>query len=205
MKNVIITIGRQYGCGGRTVGQLLADKLGVKYYDNRLISLTAEKSGVSKEYVADFDEKPRKFSSGLFSYGSVGAGNFYPLYDNIAINDKLFLVQSEIIREAANEACVIVGRCADFVLKDKPNLVRVFLYADIEPRKKRIIEKYGEGEDVKNLEKFIMKADKKRAAYYNSYSDGEWGAATNYDLCINTGKIPVDAVADLIIEYAEKL
>lgn len=201
--NFVITIARQYGCGGRTIGRLIAEKLGVDYYDNDLIRLAAEKNGVNPEFYKDFDEKAAGKFASIFGYSS-SVGNFYtPLYNEMIVNDKLYFTQSAIIKEVAEKPCVIVGRCADHILEGKDNLVKIFLHADMETRKDRIINKYNITD--KNIEKYIAKADKTRAQYYNSYTDKVWGAVSNYDLTLNTSKLGIEQVVDIIIEYLQKL
>lgn len=202
--NFVITIARQYGCGGRTIGKLVAEKLGIGYYDNDLITLAAEKNGVSPEFYKEFDEKAASKLSSIFGYSS-SAGSFYsPLYNEMLINDKLYFTQSAIIKEVAQKPCVIVGRCADHVLEGQDNLVKIFLHADMETRKDRIVNKY-HITDKKNIEKYIMKADKRRAQYYNTYTDKVWGAVSNYDLTLNTSKLDLESVTDIIIEYLQQL
>lgn len=202
MSKIIITIGRQYGCGGREIGKIISEKLGIKYYDTELITLAAKKVGVDEEYYSKFDEKPKQFGIGIFSYSIPSLGYAMPLYDSIMISDKLFLAQANVIKEVTQDSCVIVGRCADYLLQDNPEATTVFLHADIETRKKHLSEKYGMPND-KQLGKSILKADKQRSSYYNTYTDKEWGVARSYDLCLNVGKIDKNLVADTIIFYAK--
>lgn len=202
--NFVITLARQYGCGGRTVGKILADKLGVSYFDTDIIRLAAEKNGVNPEFYKEFDEKATSRFAGLFGY-STSVGSFYSTtYTDMVINDKVFFAESEVIKEVATKPCVIVGRCADHVLEGKENLVKVFLHADMSARRDRIVNKYGI-KDVKNIDKYILKADKHRAQYYNSYTDKEWGNIQNYDLTINTSKLSLEKVADIILNYLQLL
>lgn len=202
--NFVITIGRQYGCGGRAIGKILSEKLGIEYYDSELITMAAEKNGVDTSFYEKVDENPQSTLTSIFSFGVPGTAYYMPLYDNIAVNDRLFITQSEIIKTIAAKPCVIVGRCADYILQGASNLVRVFLYADLETRKKHIIEKYGIPDD-KTLIKTITKADKRRASYYNSYTDRQWGYSTNYDLCLNTSVLSLEDVAELIIDAARRM
>jgi cytidylate kinase len=200
--NFIITISRQYGAGGRTVGKLLAEKLGVKYYDSELIVLAAKKNDVNSEFYKNYDEKVGKFFAGLFYYPST-IGYFSPVMNDVMVNDQLFNTQADIIKEISNEPCIIVGRCSEYILKDKPNLVRLYLYADMESRKKRIVEIYKE--DAKNIEKAITKADKQRSSYYNYYTGREWGNPVNYDLCINTSKLTPEQVCNIFLKYLDDI
>ncbi len=202
--NYVITVARQYGCGGRTVGKIVAEKLGIAYYDTDLIKLAAEKNGVNPEFYKEFDEKATSKFASMFGY-STGIGSFYSAtYTDMVINDKVYFAQSEVIKEVAEKPCVIVGRCADYVLEGKENLVKIFLHADMAARRDRIVNKYGI-KDVKNIDKHIIKADKHRAQYYNSYTDKEWGDIKNYDITLNTSKLSLEKVADIILNYLEQL
>ncbi|NCA68393.1 MAG: cytidylate kinase-like family protein [Clostridia bacterium] len=196
--NYVITIGRQFGSGGRSIGKYIAEKLNIPYYDSELITLAAEKFGLDSDVCKQNDEKSSKALVGLFS--SIPSGYYYPMYNDM-IKDTLFQAQAEIIREVAVKPCVIVGRCSDYILKDKPNVFKVFLYADVESRKKRLIERYGTTE---KLEKLLAKADKQRANYYNYYTDWVWGQKENYDICISTSKLTAAEVGDIIIGICGK-
>ena len=198
--NTIITIARQYGSGGREVGQKLAQILGVKCYDRSLLSLAAEKSGLSEEALHHADEK----AASSLLYTLVMSSNMYHSNVdrfNVPINDKLFCVQSEIIRDIAQrESCVIVGRCADYVLAEYPRVVRVFLYADFENRVKKICAE--ESISEADARERIVKTDKRRANYYNYYSGQKWGKIDNYDLALSTDKLGPEGTARFIVEYA---
>lgn len=202
MSEYVITIGRQYGSGGRSVGKYLAEKLGVKYYDSELIRLAAEKNEVDSEFYKEADEKASKLFNGFFSFATP-TGYYLPIYNDMIVNDALFMTQASIIREAAAQSCVIVGRCSEYILREHPNLVRVFLYADKEDRKKRLVEKYGESE--KNVEKVIAKSDRQRSVYYNTYTDGGWGEMGNYDICINTSKLSIEGAAETVLDYIKHI
>ena len=198
--NTIITIARQYGSGGREVGQKLAQILGVNCYDRSLLSLAAEKSGLSVEALQHAEEK----AASSLLYTLVMSSNMYHSsvdQFNVPINDKLFCAQSEIIREIAEkESCVIVGRCADYVLAEHPRCVRVFVHADFESRVKRICAEHS----IPELEarERIVKTDKRRANYYNYYTSHKWGKVENYDLSLSTDKLGTDGAARFIVEYA---
>ncbi|MBO5373980.1 MAG: cytidylate kinase-like family protein [Clostridia bacterium] len=200
-ENIIVTIARQCGSGGREVGEILSKKLGMVYHDKSLINLAAEKSGLSPEILRNADE--RATPSFLYSI-AVGAIGMVPFshgmpYDT-PINDKLFVLQSEIIEEEAKKyPCVFVGRCADFILRNSPKLVRVFIYASPEKRIERIakVNEVEKGE-AKSL---MSKIDKKRANYYNYYTSQKWGKSENYDLMIDTTKIGTEGAAKIIEEY----
>lgn len=199
--STIITIARQYGSGGREVGQKLAQILGVKCYDRDLLSLAAEKSGLSEEALHHAEEK----AASSLLYTLVMSSNMYHSNVdrfNVPINDKLFCVQSEIIREIAErESCVIVGRCADYVLAEHPHVVRVFIYADFEARVQRICREHNLSEA--DAREKIVKTDKRRANYYNYYTSHKWGKLDNYDLALATDKIGIDATARFIADYAK--
>ncbi len=196
MNNNVITISRQYGSGGREIGQRLAKKLGIPFYDKELVALAAQKSGMSEDYFQNADE--RRTSSLLYS---LSVGNY--AFDtpgttqNLMPNDKLFLLQSQIIRKAAAKGpCVIVGRCADYVLQGKPHILRVFLYADRKFRIQHAVEAYGL--NAQKADASVNKTDRQRAAYYNFYTSLKWNDFTNYDLCLNTASIGFDRAVEII-------
>ena len=196
--NTVITIGRQFGSGGRQVGKKLADKLGIAFYDKELIEIAAMESGMSKKLLESADEKPT--NSFLYSLSILGNG-FSPM-DDMPINDKLFFIQSNVIKRVAQEgSCVIVGRCADYILRNNPNCVNVFIHACMNKKLERAVNEYKLSSDSALDE--ILRMDKSRASYYNYYSDRKWGRADNYHLCIDSGIVGVDNAVDLIISFAE--
>ena len=196
-----VTITRQYGSGGHDIGKALAKALGIGFYDKELISLAARESGIAPEVFEKADERPANsllysLSVGLYNYGN---GLSSPM-DDLPVNDKLYLLQHKIIKEKAeSESFVIVGRCADYILKDYPGVVKVFIYADIESRIRRAISRH----DIEpaRAKQAIIKTDKNRANYYSFYSGQKWGQVENYDLCINTTKLDVDQAVKLITDY----
>ena len=198
--NTIITIARQYGSGGREVGIRLAEKLGIKCYDRDLITMAAEKSGLSEEALGHVDEKA---ASSLLYTLVMGSNLYHSNVDqfNVPINDKLFCIQSEIIRDiASKESCVIVGRCADYILAEHPSCIRVFVYSDFDARVKTICARQNVSEgEARDL---IIKNDKRRSNYYNYYSGHKWGRLENYDLSVSTEKIGIEGAAELIESYA---
>ncbi len=200
---LVITIERQYGSGGRDVGHRVAELIGAHCYDQDLIVMAAKKSGISEEALAAADEQA---SSSLLYTHATAATEIYTNTTPMAvpINDALFIAQSEIIRELSEkESCVIVGRCADYILKDHEKLVKVFVQGDTGDRIARIMERAGISEgEAKDR---ISKKDKKRASYYNYYTGGKWGKSDNYNLIVSTSKIGVDGAAKLIVEYAKTL
>lgn len=202
MIDTVITVGRQYGSGGRFVARKLAEKLGIPYYDKELLNLAAKESGICEEMFEDHDEKPTR--SLLFSLvtGMQMRGDTGSVYMDMPLNHKIFLAQFEAIRSvAAKGPCVIVGRCGDYVLRDQPNVVRVFIKAGMEDREERAVTYYGV--DSAKAEDVIRKADKQRASYYNYYATANWGAVDNYDLCVDTGAVGVDGAVDTIVHFVE--
>ncbi len=203
MKNkTIITISRQFGSGGHEIGQKLAEKLNVPFYDKELIALAAKKSGISSEILENIDEKATNSLLYSLSMGMYGFGSNGRLSPDLPMNDKLFLLQSEIITDAAKQgSCVIVGRCADYLLRDDPCAVHVFIQASRQKRVERVTRLYDLSEQ-KALE-MMIKTDKKRAAYFNFYTSLKWGQIENYNLCVDSGSIGVDNAVDLIAQFAE--
>ncbi len=196
----IITIGRQFGSGGREIGKKIADTLGIDFYDKELISLASKESGFCENIFEKADEAPS--NSFLYSLvvGSNPMGSLFFRNDDLLTNDKLFSIQSKVIKNIAKEkSCVIVGRCSDYILRDEENLTRVYLHADNEFRMKRIMELYNLSE--KEAQNSIIKADKKRNNYYNYYTGNEWTGLNNYDIILNTAKIGVDNSVSAIINY----
>lgn len=194
-ENLVITIGRQYGSGGHEIGIKLAEALGIKVYDKELLTVAAQKSGMCREIFETNDEKPS--SSFLYSLVTGGLGG-----NNLPINHKLFLAQFEAIRSIAyNEPCVIIGRCADYALEDYENLITVFIHADIEERKKRVMKRHNVPEN-KVVEE-IMKTDKRRSSYYNFYSGNKWGNLDNYDITVDSGKLGIDKTVELLVNYVK--
>lgn len=201
--NTIITIGREYGSGGREIGRLVAAKLDVPFYDKEILTRAAQESGLCKEIFERHDEKASMSgmltgsTSPVMHMGTATVGLQMPL------NQRVFLAQFDAINRIASEGpCVIVGRCADYVLKDLPNVTHVFLYASTEKRIERIMRV--EGVDCERARELIRKTDKQRRNYYNFFADGNWGLRSNYDLMIRTdGRAPAD-IADAIIAFARK-
>lgn len=202
MGKIIITIGRQYGSSGRYIGELAAKELGIPFYDEELISLAAEKSGLCKEAVEKADE--RNASSLLYSLATGTSAMLHPTQYNMPVNDKLFLVQSDIIKDIASRgSAIIIGRCADYVLRDDKDVYSVFFHADEKIRAKKIAERNGITET--EATSLIGKTDRRRANYYNFYTGNRWGDAKNYDMCIDTGKIGSEKAAELLVAYAKAL
>ena len=197
MKKKIITISRQFGSGGRGIGKLLADRLDIPFYDKELIELASKESGIDERIFKSEGEETGRFYQVLGAIGyALGspAGGIYE-YSN---NDQLYLVQANINEQLANEGpCVIVGRCADYVLEDREDVLNIYLCADMDERLRRVIDEY-HVEDAD--EAMLCKVDKRRSNYYQYYTDRVWGKAENYDLCINTGKFDTDAIIGMIVD-----
>ncbi len=199
--NTVITIGRQYGSGGRELGQILAKRLGFEFYDEELVTMAAEKNKMHKDILKAVDEKATKSLLYTLVTGSDLRFLNSSVQYEMPINDKLFITQSEIIKGLADKSsCVIVGRCADYVLRDSAQkCLHLFIYADLEKRIERISRKYDlSPEKAKDK---INKIQKSRKAYYNYYSNREWGNVSNYDLCVNTGVLGLEKSAELIESF----
>lgn len=192
MAHTVITIGRQFGSGGRIVAQRVADALHVPFYDKAVIDLAAKETGLSEEFIRQAEQQ--KTSSFLY--------NLYMSTQNLPVSDQVFIAESEVIRRVAAEGpCVIVGRCADYVLRNQEGVLNVFIHAPLDERIFRAREEYGiESPDVRS---YVLKYDKRRAAYYEHFADGAWGKAQSYHLSINS-TIGLDVTVDLILALAEK-
>ena len=200
--NTIITIGRQFGSGGREIGYMVADKLGIKLYDKEMLQRAAQDSGICEELFESHDEKP----SNSFLYSLVmdtySMGYSGSTYNDMPINHKIFLAQFDAIKKIANEEpCILVGRCADYALEGYPNLLSVFIHADLDARIKRIAKKY-DLTDAKAKD-LIIKTNKKRASYYNYYTDKRWGDADSYDVCLDSSVLGLEGTAEAIIKLIE--
>lgn len=185
----IITISRQFGSGGRTIGRKVAEKLGIPCYDSEIIEKISERSHFSENYIKESGEYSESFLSKVFSYR--------PGYTTQ--QDKLWLVQHEIIKELAEkESCVIVGRCADYILRDRSDCFKVFIHASMEKRAERIVKEYGERKE--SPEERLMDKDKRRETYYRFYTDLHFGDARNYLLTLDSGILGIDKCVELILD-----
>ena len=190
MENRIITISREYGSGGREIGRMVAEKLGIECYDSDLIQRIVEKSGLRADYVKEGGEDA---AGGWFSTfladRTIGKTE----------QDKLWNYQSQVISELADkESCVIVGRCADYILRARADCLTVFIHADPEKRAARAVREYGEREE--NVQKRMKDKDKRRAAYYQFYTDMKWGEARNYHVCLDSGELGLEKCAEIIAQ-----
>ncbi len=191
-EKIIITVSREYGSGGRYVGRLIADKLGIKLYDKEFIEKVAKATGLSKEYIEGHEQKRNALAN-------LNNGYYFGLNNA----DELFINESELIKEVADkESCVIIGRCADFILKDRKNVIKVFVYSNMENKLKRATEIYGLNKE--KAKKEIKKIDKLRANHYKYYTEKEWNDPSNYDICINSDTLGVEKSADLICEMIKE-
>lgn len=200
-KKTIITISRQFGSGGREIGKKLAEELGIPFYDKELIEMAAKESGIDAEL---FEDEEYRTSRGFYLLGAIGftLGSPITSISEMSLNDRLFLVQSETIENIAQQgSCVIVGRCADYVLADQEPL-SVFIHADMKDRKERAIHSYEV--DERNIENSINKIDKRRANYYNYYTDRKWGDVDNYDIGLNSSKFGIDGTVAILKSIIEK-
>ena len=200
--NLIITIGRECGSGGRHIGRQLADELGIKCYDKELLNEAAKNSGFCRELFETHDEKPT--SSLLYSLvmDTYSLGYSTSAYLDMPLNHKIFMAQFDTIKHLANqESCVIIGRCADYALAGYPNVVTVFVTADEDIKIRTLMDRYQISEaKAKDL---MIKTDKKRASYYNYYSNKRWGDSRSYDLCINSSKVGVEGAIHIIKEFVK--
>ena len=201
MKKTIITISREFGSGGREIGKKLAEQLNVPFYDKELIEIAAKESGLDKEL---FEEEDSRTSKGFRLLGALGYSLGGPLstITELSLNDRLFLVQSQVIEQVAKEgACVIVGRCADYVLKDYDTVLNVFIHGNMKEKKERAIHSYEV--DERDIENSIHKIDKRRANYYEYYTDRKWGDPQNHCMCLNTSALDMERCIRYILDLFE--
>lgn len=197
----VITVGRSFGSGGRALGRMIADRLGIAFYDKELLVEAAEKAGMSPEYFARNDERVPRFFSGLFSFNhGYSPMSFYAGTSSVT-PDGIYQAQCEFIHEIASEKpCVIVGRSADYVLRDVDNVINIFVHAETDDCVRRILSRADSltEEDARSL---AERTNKLRAAFYNFYTDKRWGAASSYDLTFNSSLLPLEECADFTIDY----
>jgi len=200
-KKRIITIGRQYGSGGYDVGELLAKRLGIEFYDKELLARAAKDSGINTELFARADEQPTNSFLYSMSLGTSGLHTGFMATPDYLTNDKLFALQSDTIRSIAEEGpCVIVGRCADYILRDEPGLISVFISAPMADREARIMKLHPELHDNAPAA-LIRQTDKARASYYNYHTDRNWGDIDNYHLCVDATRLGKEGTIDFLAEY----
>lgn len=203
MANKIYTIGREFGSGGREVGEKLATKLGIKLYDKELLQQAAKDSGFCEEIFENHDEKPTNsflYSLVMDTY-SVSGYSAAPFLD-MPLNHKVFLAQFETIKKIAEkESCVIVGRCADYALSDNPDCINIFIHADLDVRIKNVSRNLNITEN--KARDIINKTDKQRASYYNYYTSKKWGDSKSYNLSLDAGKLGIDNCVEMILKFRE--
>ncbi len=199
MAELYITIGRQFGSGGREIGKKVAQALDVPYYDKEILAVAAQESGLSQEFLKSYDEKP----TNSFLYSLVmGQQRLAPGMPGHTVEQLAANAQREaVLSVAAKGSCVIVGRCADYILRDKPGLVRVFVSADWDARVQRVCRRDGVTE--KEAVEKIRKMDKTRASYYNFHTDRKWNCAENYDLCVSSSFHGPDRAAEIILDFCK--
>ena len=197
---LIITIGREYGSGGRQIGQALAGRLGISFYDKELITLAAKKSGLSDEFIEHNEQRVKgglmhSFATSSAYHNGFFSGQYLPLSESI------FISQAQVIRDIAEkESAVIVGRCADYILAGRENTINIFIHAPMEARVKRIMALYHLDEAA--AIKAITTSDKERGNHYFRYTDMKWGKAQNYDICVNSALMGVEKTAEMLANLA---
>lgn len=196
---MIVTIDRKYGSGGRLVGEKLSKLLGYRFYDRELLKIAAQECGMHEDVVQHFDEKP----TGSLLYSAYLSASL-SVTDSLPLNHKLAFAQFDVIRRVAEAGdCVIVGRCADYVLQERNDCLNVFITATNPVRHRRLVQYYGIPEEL--VDKTIKKQDKMRAEYYNFFTQRKWGDASNYHICLDTGRLSLDGAASLLADAVRQL
>ena len=204
-KKIIVTIARQFGSGGREIGERIADILNVPLIDKELIKDAASKGEFNEDIIKNADESATNSLLYTLAMGSNLLGTTINFGYKMPINDKLFILQSEAIKNyAAEGSCVIIGRCADYVLREEPNLFRIFIYGDLDHRQARVKERHPELKESKIID-IISKTDKRRASYYNFYTGNKWGKYDNYDMAINSSTFGIEETAKIIAAAVQRL
>ena len=200
MSNRIITIEREYASGGREIGQKVAQELGIPFYNREILEMASERCGVSVDYLASTEEAaPKSFLYTLM----LSSNPTRSIEDNLPLSDKVYIVETNIIRElAAKEDCVIVGRCASYILRDMERMFSTFIYADTEARVKRAVETYGI--EPRRAEAMLRKSDKRRETFYSINTGGNWYDKSNYALCLNSGVLGIDLCTEMIVNAVKK-
>ena len=204
-KKVVVTIARQYGSGGREIGEKLAKILGIPLIDKELIKDAASNGQLNEEVIKSADESAANSLLYTLAMGSNVLGTTIHFGYKMPINDKLFILQSDAIKEYASKgSCVIIGRCADYVLRDEPNLFRIFIYGDLDHRKERVALRHPEIKSTQVID-VINKTDKRRSSYYNFYTGKKWGKYDNYDIAVNSSTFGIDETARIIAAAVQKI
>jgi cytidylate kinase len=200
MAKRVITIGRECGSGGHTIGEQAAEQLGISFYDKKLIELVAQRSGLSEEVIREQGEYVA--GSLLYELATNLSYGYMSTDGGLTLPDRIYAFQSELIGELADkEPCVFIGRCADYILRDRDDCLNVFIYSDKDSKVKRIIERHQI--EPKEAERHIRERDKKRASHYFRYTDRNWGDMDNYDLCLNSGRLGVEQCVAMIVAAAK--
>ncbi|MCM1173969.1 MAG: cytidylate kinase-like family protein [Blautia sp.] len=202
--NTIITIGRQFGSGGREIGEKLAQHFGIKYYDKELLTRTAKESGFCEEMMQNHDERPTNSFLYNLVMDTYSFGYNSSAFVDMPISHKVFLAQFDTIKKIADEGpCVIVGRCADYALSEYKNCLHIFIHADEKSKIRHIMNKYDDVTTEQKARDMMIKKDKQRQSYYNYYSSKKWGRSDSYDLSINSSILGEDGTVKLLIQYIE--
>lgn len=204
-KKLIITVARQYGSGGREIGERVAEILGIPLFDKQLIADAASKGNLNVDVLKKTDETAANSLLYTLAMGSNVVGTTMHFGYKMPINDKLFILQSEVIKGyAKGGSCVIIGRCADYVLREEKDIFRLFIYGDIEHRKARVAARHPEIKTSQIVD-VINKTDRRRASYYNFYTGNKWGKYDNYDMAVNSSTLGIEGTAQLIASCAKRL
>ena len=204
-KKIIITIARQYGSGGREIGERIAKELGIPLYDKEIINDAAAKGELNTDIIKKADESAANSLLYTLAMGSNVIGTTMHFGYKMPINDRLFLLQSEVIKGyAAKGSCVVIGRCSDYVLREEKNILRLFIYGDIEHRQKRVAERHPELKSSQIIDT-INKTDKRRSSYYNFYTGNKWGKYDNYDMAINSSTLGIEGTVQIIVAAVKDL
>ncbi|MDY5483710.1 MAG: cytidylate kinase-like family protein [Clostridium sp.] len=201
MAKKIITISREYGSGGRQIGYMAARKLGMEFYDKELIDAAAREIGFPPDLIADREQRLTNSLLYNFAMGTL-YGMTYPREPKISelpLTEQIFVAQKKAIVEASKKgSCVFIGRCADYILKSRPDVLRVFIYADREIRKRRAVEAYGVLQE--NIDEFLYQSDKRRRIHYENFTNQKWGSRENYDLMLNSGELGLEKCVEILCE-----
>lgn len=204
-KKLIITIARQYGSGGREIGEKVAAALGIPLYDKEIIKDAAAQGDLHVDVIKKSEETAANSLLYTLAMGSNVFGASMAFGYKMPLNDKLFILQSDIIKGYAKEgSCVVIGRCADYVLRDESNILRIFVFGDLDHRKERVMARHPDVKEGQVVD-IISKTDKRRASYYNFYTGQKWGKFDNYDLTVNSSTLGIDGVVNSIVDIAKKM
>lgn len=203
MKNFVVTIGREFGSGGREIGELLAEKLGFTFYSERLASKASEATGIDEEFFRKADEKQKNSFWYMFAMSNLLSDDLDTALGLLPTNEKLFIEQTKVIEELAeNENCVIVGRCSNYILKENPNAIHVFIYSSMNSKIRRIMQRQNMTEA--QAKKHILKIEKERKVYYNYYTECTWGDKADYDICLDSSRFSKEEIVDILYEIVKK-